>query len=213
MIKVAIADDHKLVLNGVKDILQLEPNIELVAAVNSGSKLLDVIKNNDIDVVLSDIDMPGLSGIEVLRKVKEDNLTTKIILLSVHDEKAIIQKAFNEGAYGYLLKRSEPEIILDAIEMVFKGKKFFDDEVLKISMSPENDFENSSNTGLVAKLTKREKQIISLIEEGNSNQEVSDRLFISKRTVDTHRNNLMVKLGFTNTVELVKFALKNGLAD
>jgi len=213
MIKVVIADDHKLVLNGIRDLLQQVEIVNLIDAVTNGEDLLRILRNQEIDVVLSDIDMPMLSGLDVLKKVEEEKISTKIILLSVHDEKAIISKAFAMGAHGFLLKRSEPELIITAIESVYNGKKFFDDEALQIALKPTLGDPDSSDMEKVALLTNREKEIINMVVEGDSNQNIADKLFVSKRTVDTHRNNLMIKLKLKNTVELVKFALNNGLAD
>ncbi len=213
MIKLAIADDHKLVLNGIENILKAQPHIELIAAVDNGKLLLDVLALNDVDIALVDIDMPIMGGLEVVKQATEKELSTRFIILSVHDEKPIIQKAFLNGAYGYLLKRSDPQLIIEAINKVYTGKKYFDEEVMNISIQPEKQEADESDKVKLARLSNRELEIIKLIIEGFSNLEISEQLFISKRTVDTHRNNFMKKLGFNNSIELVKFGLKNGLGD
>lgn len=211
MIKIAIADDHPLILEGLKDSLSHEDNIHLSATASSGSELLEVLKSSSVDIVLTDINMPGLSGFDLITKAGEVQPNCRFIVLSVHTEKAVIQKAYRLGAYGYLLKSSAPDEILNAIETVFAGKKYFSDDVLSITMGVDENIDN--DLAKKSLLSEREIEIIEHIVDGLSNLEIGKKLFISKRTVDAHRNNILQKLDVKNTAQLVRFALKNGLCD
>ncbi len=211
MITISVADDHPLILEGLIEKINAHPEFELLDQASNGKELLIQLGNRLPDLVICDINMPGMNGLEVIRESKEKGWDTKFIVLSVHDEKPIIQKAFRTGAYGYLLKSSETEMIYEAILKVNNGKKYFDPEVMEIALQLNS--EDNSDVSKKVLLTDRELEIITLIVDGLSNAEIADKLFISKRTVDTHRNNILQKLEIRNTAQLVKFALKNNLAE
>jgi two-component system response regulator NreC len=210
MIKIAIADDHPMIVNGLVESLQSK--VEIVGTAADGNELLGLIKTKNPTIVLCDINMPEKSGFEVIEASKELGVVEpKFIVLSVHDEKPIIEKAFRIGAYGYLLKSSGADEVFEAIQKVSAGKKYFSEEVMSITLGMdavvEDEFAKKSL------LSEREVEIVTLIVDGLSNTEIGEKLFISKRTVDAHRNNILQKLDLKNTAQLVKFALKSGLVD
>ncbi len=210
MISVVIADDHPMIVSGLVESLQ--SRVDIVGTATNGNDLLDLIRLKQPDVVLCDINMPGKSGFEALETSKSlGENGPKFIMLSVHDEKPIIEKAFRIGAHGYLLKSSEAGEIFEAIQKVSNNKKYFSEEVMSITLGMhavlEDEFAKKSL------LSKREVEIVTHIVDGLSNTEIGERLFISKRTVDSHRNNILQKLNLKNTAQLVKFALTSGLVD
>lgn len=212
MIQIAIADDHPMIINGIKTLLKNNAAIKIIASANNGVELLEMINTKKPNIVLCDINMPKLSGFEVLEKVlKNENGNTRFIMLSMHDEKPIIEKAFRLGAHGYLLKNSDENEMIDAIQRVAIGKKYFSDDVLEITMNIETTVEN--NFAKKALLSVREIEVVMLIVDGLSNSEIAEKLFISKRTVDAHRNNVLQKLEVKNTAQLVRFAIKSGIID
>ena len=212
MIRLIVADDHPLILNGVVSHLQQQKDVEIIGKAKNGPNLLKLILSTEADIVLCDINMPGLDGFEVMKAIIDTGTSPpKFIFLSVHDEKPVIEKAFRLGAYGYLLKSSDPNEIVEAIERVTKGKKYFSDEVMNITLSPTTEF--NDDFALLSQLSEREIEIIKLVVDGLSNAQIGEKLFISKRTVDTHRNNVLQKLNLKNTAQLVRYAIKSGLVD
>ncbi|MFY0686722.1 MAG: response regulator transcription factor [Cyclobacteriaceae bacterium] len=210
MIRIAIADDHPMIVNGLVESLQTK--VEIVGTAENGDALLALIKSENPEIVLCDINMPGKSGFDVLEEIgRFSSQQPKVIVLSVHDEKPIIEKAFRIGAHGYLLKSSGADEVFEAIQKVSAGKKYFSEEVMSITLGVgtvvEDEFAKKSL------LSEREVEITTLIVDGLSNTEIGEKLFISKRTVDAHRNNILQKLDLKNTAQLVKFALKSGLVN
>ncbi len=208
-IKIVLVDDHALVTKGFRTILAKNKNFLIVGEANSSPEALEIIKNTKPDVVLLDINMPGETGIECAKKIAKSFSNSKIIMLTMHDEEQYILKALSAGAHGYVMKNSELEELTTAIETVHNGGEYFSKLIneetlesikLKLKENPEyNDLHE---------LTKREIQIIKAIAEGWSNKEISDQLYISDRTVNTHRTNIMAKMKVKNSVELVVKAMK-----
>ncbi|MFZ5553059.1 MAG: response regulator [Bacteroidota bacterium] len=215
-INILICDDHQLVVDGLKNTIALKENLHFSAAAGNGEQAVKICDTIKIHLVLMDIDMPVMNGIEATLQIKKKYPGIKILVLSMHDEPALIKKVMDSEADGYLLKNSDQEELLKAIDVITGGKKYFSEEVIRLSQNKEAQKENfslkPSDTVLFSQLTDREKEILKQIAEGLSNKEIGDKLFISHRTVDTHRTNLMKKLDVHNIAGLIRFAIKNGLA-
>ncbi len=190
--------------------------MEVIAEANNGQKVLQVLETLQTDLVMIDIDMPVMNGLEATILLKKKFPETRVIVLTMHNEPALIRRIMEIGADGYMLKNSDQSELLDAIRKVIAGQKYFSTEVtLALAGSKKNNESFSltpTDAVLLAQLTERETEILRLIAEGLSNKEIGDKLFISHRTVDTHRTNLMKKLDAHNIAALIRFAIRNGLA-
>jgi DNA-binding NarL/FixJ family response regulator len=210
-IKVAITDDHLLVINGIKTMLAPYAHISVVYETTDPAHLLNGLTANPPHVLLLDIQMPGMDGMELCRQVHKVYPDIKVIALSSFMETHYIKQMLRNGAAGYLLKNTDPTTLATAIEKVYAGEQFLDDS-LKQSLLDEVLTGQKRNSYEIP-LTRREKEILKLIAEEHSNQEIADMLFISLRTVETHRLNLTQKLAVKNTAGLVKEAIRRGLLD
>lgn len=210
MIRLLICDDHQLVVDGFKNLLAANSNVELVGSADNGQRAIEIADNISLDLILMDIDMPIMNGVEATRELKKRHENLKIIIISMHGEKAMIKKMMEIGADGYLLKNSSQDELFSAIDKVASGGKFFSEEV---TMSLLKDAEKNNNDSAVAlaELSEREIEILRWIAEGLSNKQIGEKLFISHRTVDTHRTNIMKKLEVNNIAGLIRIALKNNL--
>ncbi|MEZ5084062.1 MAG: response regulator transcription factor [Bacteroidales bacterium] len=210
-IKVLLVDDHQIIIDGIKSLLASEPGINVIGEASNGKEAYDFIKLLTPDVVLMDIDMPVLNGIEATKKIKAGYPHIKIIILSMHHESGLIKTMMNAGANGYLLKNSDQSELIQAIRKVNDGQQFFSSDVTLSLLTKNSDkLAGFSGDSPISELTSREIEILKLIAEGNSNKEIGDSLFISHRTVDTHRTNLMKKLGVNNIAGLIRFAIQQG---
>ncbi|MCC7319221.1 MAG: response regulator transcription factor [Bacteroidales bacterium] len=211
MIKIIITDDHQMVIDGLKSILDNSEGVKVIATANNGRELLRLLEILDTDVVLMDIDMPVMNGIETMQAIKNSNKSCKVIILTMHEERALVKKMTDSGAKGYLFKNSDKEELLLAIKRVHEGGVYFSSALTLNLLGAEKMEKGSTSEGNVAyMLTDREIEILKLIASGLSNKEIGDQLFISHRTVDTHRTNLMKKLEINNIAGLIRFAIKNG---
>jgi DNA-binding NarL/FixJ family response regulator len=209
MFNIILADDHKLVRKGLKALLCTEPDFRVVAEAENGQEALELVDKLKPEILILDLMMPVLSGLEVTRALCRKPCSTRIIILSMHSNEAYVIEALRLGAYGYILKESSPEELFKGIRQVGGGRRFLGapltlktvDEfapVLEMSLSNES-------------LTKREEEILQMASRGLSNQEIADKLGISSRTVETHRNNLMHKLNLHSQIELTNMAIQLGL--
>jgi len=205
MIRLAIADDHVLFREGIRSFFNNDEKYEIVAEVSNGNELLQLLNEKAVDVILMDITMPELDGIAATEKIKSNFPGIKIIMLTMHDTQNYIRKTLEIGADGYLLKTTSKQDLLTGIDSVLAGEKYYDQETQQIFM---NSF-NAEQISTSIHLTRREKEILELICEEYSTNEIADKLFVSKHTVETHRKNLLSKTGVKNVAGLVKFALKN----
>ncbi len=208
-LKIIIADDHALIRNGIKAMLAQNPEYNIIGEAENGQELIDLASRLLPELVLADISMPVLNGFDALSELKKILPNTKVILLTMHEEPEYIIKAARSGANGYLLKNIDYKELQRAIELVMSGQKYFHHQVSSILL--EEMHRKSDTDQWKEKLTERESDILKEIVKGLSSKEIGDRLFISSRTVDTHRNNLMKKLDVHNTAELVRLALDKGL--
>jgi two-component system response regulator NreC len=209
-IRIAIADDHQMVFDGLTSILQNLEGVELKGQANNGREIIRLVENLKIDLVFMDIDMPEMDGIEATKQIKTHFPEVKIVILTMHDEQSLVKKLLEIGADGYILKNSSKTELEMAIRQIQSGKKHFSSEVTMILLEEESPAEVNAQ---LKQLTEREIEILKLISEGLSNKEIGDQLFISHRTVDTHRTNLMKKLDVHNVAGLIRFAIKNGLVE
>jgi DNA-binding NarL/FixJ family response regulator len=209
-IKIIIADDHQLFRNGLKILLSGFPEFEVAGEASNGLDFLEIIKNTAADVALMDINMPEMDGIEATRRGLKINPALDIIALSMYGEEEYYYKMVDAGAKGFLLKDSDISEVKEAILTVRKGGSYFSQELLYHVIQKIKHRENENKS---ANLSKREKEILFKICEGLSNQEIAETLFISKRTVDKHRANLLGKTNSKNTASLILFAIRNKLIE
>lgn len=214
MVRLAIADDHQLVLDGLKALISDVPDFELVAEGNNEKDLCLITDNLNVDLVLVDLDMPVMNGMQATEIIKKKHADVKVIVLTMHNEKGIIQEVLEVGADGYLLKNTNQQELVGAIRKVMNGEKYFSTEVTMSLATPGDGAKVVlQNQELDTSLTEREIEILKLIAQGFSNKEIGDRLFISHRTVDTHRTNLMRTLDAKNIAGLIRYAMRAGLID
>lgn len=209
-INVLLVDDHQLILDGLKSLLKHTDNLVVAGEANNGRDAIRLLDILNIDVVLMDIDMPVMNGIDALKEIKRIKPLMKVIILSMHNESGMIKNLLGIGADGYLLKSTSQDELIRAILKVAEGDKYFSTEITLSLLNPsQSNFQTSKQ--LSETLTIREEEILKLIAEGFSNKEIGSRLFISHRTVDTHRTNLMNKLNVSNIAGLISYAIKSGL--
>ncbi len=208
-IKIALCDDHRIITEGLVRLLADAPDVECAGTAENGRDLLFLLGHVAVDVVLLDLDMPGMGGAEVMQQIKERWPRMRVIVLTMHDEAAVIRDLLGKGADGYLLKTSGRDELLRAVRAVAEGQKHFSAAITE-SLAQQRTSAAGSSPGLEG-LTARELEILGALAEGLSNKEIGDKLFISARTVDTHRSNLMKKLGVHNVAGLVRLAVAAGL--
>jgi two-component system nitrate/nitrite response regulator NarL len=205
-IRVVLADDHVFVRDGIKSLLENEANIEVVGEATDGLEALKVVENEHPDLLILDIRMPNLTGIEVVEKLRRQNNLVKIVMLSMHESEEYVLKSIKAGADGYLLKGSSKEEFLKALHTVANGGKYFSGDISSILISqlsnPALAIESKQSMDEDMMITKREKEILKLLLSGKGNKEIAEALDISKRTAEVHRFNLMKKLKVKNLMEL-----------
>ncbi|WP_205780357.1 response regulator transcription factor [Flagellimonas oceanensis] len=212
MINVFIIDDHQMVIEGFKLLLQNEDDIKVVGSELDAKKALHKLPEINPDVILLDINMPGLNGIEACKKITKLGLESKIIAITMHKESSLIRQMLNNGSKGYVLKNAGKTELVEAIESVFAGKTYLDETSKEIVFNMmTNDKKIKETSSLFPKLSRREKEVLQLILEEHTTQEIADKLFISFGTVETHRRNMLIKTGTRNTAGLVKVALEYAL--
>ena len=208
-IRILIADDHEIVLDGYKSILNNSENMQVVATASNGIEVLNLLQSHQTDIVLLDINMPKMSGKDTAEKIKNEFPNTKLIVLTMFGDAAHIKEMVDIGVDGYLLKNSDKQTLIRAIESVFEGKSFFDGEVTKIILNKFKQTIEVNDENIV--LSERELEIITLAAKGISNIEIAEKLFISPHTVKTHRKNINFKLNIHNPAELINFAKQHHL--
>jgi two-component system, NarL family, response regulator NreC len=209
-IKVLIADDHRLFRDGLMKILESCNDIEVIGEASDGQEALKKVEQLNPHVILLDLSMPKLSGLEVARRLKKEHPEIKIVILTMHEEEEYTLKMIRIGVSGYLLKDSAARDVIDAIRNAFLGKAFFSPQVSKILAESYRDV-TASEDDPYERLNDREREILQLILEGNTNKEIAGTLFLSPKTVDNHRTNLMKKLNVHSVSELVLWAAKKGI--
>ncbi|MDQ3191894.1 MAG: response regulator transcription factor [Bacteroidota bacterium] len=209
--KILIVDDHQMFIDGIKSLLRQEKNFQIIAQALNAEDALEIIKSNPPEIVLTDISMPGMSGIELTKIIKTDYPQIKVIVLSMHNDREIVSEIMMSEAEGYILKNTGKKELKEALEHIAADGTFYSKEVLSTMM--EKVKREKKTAEQTAVLTVRELEVLQLICEECSSEKIAEKLFISKRTVDTHRQNIMEKTKSKTPIGLIKFALRNDLAN
>jgi two-component system nitrate/nitrite response regulator NarL len=212
--KILIVDDHEVVRDGLRNILLSLDNISIAGEAGNGEDAIKLYNSVKPDLVIMDISMPGMNGIEATRIIKEKDPEAKILILTMHDNQEYLNQIIRSGAKGFILKNTDKEELLEAVKTVASGENFFSKDISKLIIDNyiRSAKEQEKNDGFKeVPLTKREIEILKLIASGYSNQEIANILYISYNTVDTHRKNIMHKLSIKNTAGLVRYAIEKGL--
>ena len=205
-IKIAITDDHQIIIDGLVSLLKEYPQIQIVATANKGEDMLALLQKNMVDILLTDVMMPGMNGKELAKTVRQQFPLIKIIALSMSGQGEVVQEMINDADIaGYLLKQTSGAELAGAISKVYKGGIYFQDDVLKELETYSHVQKEVSSVHI----TNREKQLIALIEKDLTNKEIAEALCISPLTVETHRKNIFRKTGATNALSLVKWAYEH----
>ncbi len=213
-IRVLIADDHLVFRSGLRELLQHDADVEIVGDVGSSDKLLDVLGRVRVDVLLLDLSMPGgLSGPRLARTVRERHPGIRIVVLTMHEDPDYLHDMFRVGVHGYVVKRSGVDDVLRAVHAAFRGEFHIDASLGGFTVSSLIGPASSVKTHKAGRLTRRESEVCLLLAFGYTNAEVGEKLFISERTVETHRTSIMTKLTLKNRADLVRFAIDHGLLD
>ncbi|MBB6325770.1 DNA-binding NarL/FixJ family response regulator [Algoriphagus iocasae] len=209
MINVLIADDHQMFIDGIRALLQDIPGIKVVGEACNGKEAIIHCRENQVDIVIMDVNMPEMDGVEATKELFKTNKKLKVLGLSMHRDRHFISDMLKSGANGYILKNTGKKDLLDAIYSLYKGETYVSEEVNKILLA--SFLKDSSKYEVKERLSERESEVLDCIAIGLTTLEIGEKLFISKNTVETHRKNLLYKLKAKNTAELVNNAYKRGL--
>ncbi|MTI48579.1 response regulator [Sporosalibacterium faouarense] len=212
IIKVLIADDHSLMRQGLKKILELEKDIEVVAQAEDGEETVKKTLEHKPHVILLDINMPRMNGIEALRRLRDIGVETKVIILTIHDDREYLNETINIGANGYVLKDAESDSLIKAIRDVANGETYIQPSISSLLASEMSSEETKTEDQLkIEALTKREYEVLILIAEGLNNREIAEKLFISEKTVKNHVSNIFKKIEVCDRIQAAIFAYKNNI--
>ena len=212
MIRVYIADDHQVLLDGLQTLLSSLEDIEVAGIGHNGKEAIEFLNNNKVDVMLLDINMPEMNGVDACKIISKNYPDVQIIALSMYNKASFIQQMLKNGASGYILKNTGQEELVDAIRTVHRGEKFLGPMVSKTLMASMIGQRQKSRS-YIPEMTRREKEVLALIAQEHTTQEISNQLHISLNTVETHRKNLLSKFGVRNSVGLIKIAIERGLLE
>jgi two-component system, NarL family, response regulator DegU len=214
-INIVLADDHILVRKGIKAMLESESEINVVGEAGSGSEALETARALKPDILVLDIRMPEMTGIEAAAKLKQYSPDTKAVILSMHDSEEYVLQALDAGAYGYLLKDTDKNEFVKALKQIHGGSKYFSGAVSNVLASQLLNSKPTKSTGVPAEdpyhLTRKEKAILRMVIDGKHNKEIADTYSLSVRTIETHRFNIMKKLNVNNAIDMVNKAVKENL--
>lgn len=212
-VRLLIADDHQLVREGIEAMITSAKDMEVVGLAGSGEEAINQARERSPDVVLMDIVMPGMNGIEAARWIREIDDRIRIIIVTMEISKDYVTAAIKSGVDGYLPKNIGKDILLEAIRTVYKGERYFNEAIKKLIFEDFYAVEKlkSPKRSVANQLTKRENEVLALVATGKSNKEIADALFISVKTVETHKTHVLMKLGLNNNSELVRYAIKNNI--
>lgn len=213
MIRIIIADDHQMFIDGLKALLKTQKQFAITGEALNGKQLLQVLNTQDADIILMDVNMPEMDGAEATRQIKQQYPHTKVIMLTMFNTRDYIEKLLKAGADGYILKNTGKEELILAIESVYRGESFFSREVTDKIMEGLQKKKSAETDPMLTELTEREKDVLKLIVQELTTNEISEKLHISTHTVETHRKNLISKLQVKNIAGLVKYAIQYGLAE
>src|SRR5574343_48492 len=209
--RLLIVDDHQMLLDGIRALLQDENQFEIIAEAHNGTQALSILKEKEIDIVLTDINMPEMDGIALAQQIHTEFPDTKIIALSMFSERQTIRDMVDAGVSGYILKNTGKEEMVSALTKIAAGGLYFGDEVTNEMMRMMNEPEKADDKQHQVNLTLREREILKLISKEYSNSQIANELFISERTVETHRKNIFRKTNTKSIVGLIKYAFEHQL--
>lgn len=208
--RIIMADDHKMFAMGIANLLKKEPDFEIIGVYNSGKQVLTELIKNQADLLITDMNMPGMDGIGLIQHVKKAKFTIKIIVLSMYDDEEIFRKCIKQGVDAYVLKNADPDELIYTIHEVMEDRHIIDFQHV-LSQAEDNPYDGLDAYRLKFKLSKREFEILDYIAKGKGNKEIADTLHLSVYTVETHRKHIHSKLKVSNTAELIKKAMGMGL--
>jgi two-component system response regulator NreC len=210
MVQILIADDHKLMREGLSSLLGRQPDIQVVAQANNGREAIQMTERHSPDVVVMDVSMPDLNGIDATRQIVSRRPKTKVIALSMHSDRQFVAEMFRAGASGYLLKDSAFEDLASAIRTVARNETYIAPRISGFSLE-DYDYAQAGEPLVSPRLTDREREVLQLMAEGKGTKEIAAELGLSAKTIETHRQHLMDKLDIYSIAELTKFAIREGL--
>ncbi len=210
--KVIVVEDHQILLESISLLISTIPNIELVGKASNGLKAMQILEKEEVDIIISDVMMPVMNGIELTWKVKQQFPHIKVLMLTVSEDSQTIKNALQAGADGFIFKSAEREELEEAISSLMNNKKYYSDKAILSLAEAQNEVFISDKEALKTMLTERELQILKLISQEMSGIQIAEKLFISPTTVESHRKNLFQKIGVNTSVGLVKYAMKHGIS-
>jgi DNA-binding NarL/FixJ family response regulator len=208
MIKVVIADDHPIIIDGLITVIKEDPDLQLIGQVNDGIELLSFLDKHEVDVIMLDVNMPKLNGIDAAIKIKNKYKNIQILTFSQYSERRFVKRMLKNGATGYMLKNSNAKEIIKGIKTVAEGRLFLSKELNNVFSSgrPKTQY-----TALFPDLSSRELEVLKLITDGLNTPQIAEKLNLSFHTIESHRSNLLLKVGVKNSISLVKWAIENDI--
>lgn len=206
MIRILLADDHAIVRNGLKQIFAGYPDLQVVGEASNGAEILELARHSRFSLLLLDMTMPGVSGADLIRRLRAEHPAMQILVLSMHNESQVVSRALKAGAAGYVTKDSDQEILITAIRKVASGNKFIDPALVDAMV-----FDGNSEGAPHEVLTDRELQVLQMLASGQSLASIAESLHLSAKTISAHKAHLMQKLGIENNADLMRYAIKHGL--
>ena len=210
-ISIVLADDHLIVRQGLRSLLESEPDFTVIGETGDGLQAVELVKKENPDVAVLDLMMPGLNGIEVARQLSKQAARTRIIILSMYDDEGFVLEALSNGVSAYVLKETGSADLIHAVREVYHGHRYLSPALSDRAIEIYEQMNRVGTTDKYETLTTREREVLQLAAEGLGTTEMAERLFISPRTAETHRSNLMQKLGLQNQTDLVRFAIRKDL--
>jgi len=210
--RIALADDHVLIRHGIKNLLTGHDDLEVVGEVSNGEELIVLLEGTPVDLIILDISMPNIGGLEALTLIRDRYPAVKILIFTMHKSKQYFYHAMMAGADGYLVKDDSEEDLLAAIRKIQSGRSYVSPFLAEDLTDDMISFFRKEKKNLFQELTRREREILQLVVDGYTSKQMADKLGLSPRTVDHHRSNLLRKFGMNNSVDLVNFAVRNGFA-
>jgi DNA-binding NarL/FixJ family response regulator len=210
---IVLADDHELVRKGICNLIEIHEELNVVAQASNGKEVLDYLENNPADLVLLDIEMPVMNGIETIIKIKERWENIPVLMLSMQNNPEMLRQCVAAGAIGYIHKNANPQELHNAITAAINKQPYFSKEAMKMIGTINEVQAGNNQPGILKQLSVRELEVLKLIAQGYSSTVIGNKLFLSPQTIDTHRKNILKKLNLHNVKELTKFAVQHGLSE
>jgi DNA-binding NarL/FixJ family response regulator len=211
MTTIVLADDHPMVRQGVRTVLESEPDWRVIGEAADGTPVLDLVAQLKPDILIVDMMMPGLNGIEVTQQIRQYVPQTKVIVFSMHADKTYVRETLGKGALGYVLKESDASELIRAVHEVLAGRRYLSYTIAERAIDSFLQDTSDATLDIYEMLTARERQVLLFAAQGATNADIGTRLSISPRTAETHRTNLMRKLGLKTQADLLRYALQNGI--